>query len=134
MPCPSPKRSATSYCAAMSPAIAAARRVGPPIPGGKLSSEPSGGLVAAGLAAAGGGAAGGSGRGGTEPVGSAEFGNGDCDGSGDGDCDAAGGGAGGAAGAALMTRVGAALGWALGTVKDCGAGRAAGVDSVGEFC
>jgi len=99
------------------------------MPGGKASGETSGALIATPFDGADGADSGGTARAGTEPVGSPEFGNVDCDGNRD-----AGGAGAGAAGAVLAARLGAALGWALGTAKVCGAGRACGVDSAGEFC
>jgi hypothetical protein len=108
----------------MSPAIAAARNADPPIAGGNVSIESSGGFIAAVFDGAGGADVKGVGRGGSEPVGSAAFGDGDC--------------GGGAAGAGVT--VGAALGAIGGVALDegaamgCVAGTAVAAGSAGEFC
>src|SRR5262249_32346219 len=119
-PRPSPKRSAISYCADISPAIAAARKAGPPIAGGNMSIGSSGAFIVVAFDGAGGAGVEGGGRGGrgagglvgaggSEAVGWAALGDGD--------------GVAGAAGAGEM--VGAALG------ATAGVGRAPG-DAVAE--
>jgi hypothetical protein len=115
----------------MSPAIAAARNTGPPIAGGNASIESSGAFIAAVFDEVGaGGGVEGIGRGGSEPVGSGEFGAGDCD----GDGVAGGSGAGVTVGAALCAPLGAAGGVALdgGVAVGCAAGAAVAAGS--EFC
>jgi len=116
----------------MSPAIAAARSVGPPIVGGNASIESSGAFIAALFDDAGGGDIESIGRGGSEPVGSAVFGDGD---RGTG---AAGAGAGVAVGAAPRAALGAALGAGLeldgGAAMSCAAGAAVAAGSASELC
>src|SRR6516165_4827758 len=118
----------------MSPAIAAARNVGPPIVCGNVSIEGAGAFIAVAFAGAGGGKVEGIGRAGSEPVESAL-----------GHCDrgAAGAGAGVTLGAALEPELGLALGPAFGAagggvrlnggaVMGCAAG--ASVAAGSTFC
>jgi hypothetical protein len=127
MPRPSPKRTAISYCAAMSPATAAARNAGPPMAGGNASGESSGASIAALFELAGGAETAGIGRGGSEPVGSAAFGDGSCE-------RGCGAGAEGVTAGAALGAIGDEAGGGLGTARDCGAGCGAAAGSAGELC
>ena len=108
----------------MSPAIAAARSVGPPIAGGNASIESSGAFIAALFDGAGGGDIESIGRGGSEPVGSAVFGDGD----------RGTGAAGAGAGAAPRAALGAGLELDGGAAMSCAAGAAVAAGSASELC
>jgi hypothetical protein len=116
----------------MSPAMAAARKAGPPIAAGRASVESSGAFIAALFALDGAGGAGVA-RAGTEPVESATFGKPDC-GAGDaaGETTLGGGSeaTSGVAGAAAGSEICAVLGFAgVASSAAVGAGAASGTGS-----